>query len=211
MAVASAATALAVKQGARLVMSPASRVYLDMKDDATTRLGLNWAGYVELRDAYGWDPAGLFPGVTEANVLGVEAPLWTETIVTMADLETMVLPRLPAVAEIGWSAQASRSWDAFRARVAMHGVRWDAMRVEDYRVAAGGVGRRRSASPTLTGRALSRHRFSERLWPRLGTPGTVGLSPRRLRGRVREAFAIREGSVLLSSVRAGRKGAARHP
>ena len=83
MAVASAAAASAVTQGARFVMSPASKVYLDMKYDASTALGLNWAGYVELRVAYDWNPTGMFEGVTEANVLGVEAPLWTETIVTM--------------------------------------------------------------------------------------------------------------------------------
>ena len=128
MAAASGAMALAVGQGARVVMSPASKVYLDMKYDAQTTLGLNWAGYVDVRDAYEWDPAAMFADVAEAHILGVEAPLWTETIVTMADLEWMVLPRLPAVAEVGWSAQAGRTWESFgrrargaRAAVGCHG------------------------------------------------------------------------------------------
>ncbi len=130
---AGAAAVSAVAQGARLVMSPASKVYLDMKYTPSTVLGLNWAGYVELRDTYAWDPGALIPGVTDEHVLGVEAPLWTETIVTMSDLESMVLPRLLAVADLGWTAQASREWNAFTARVAMHGLRWDAMGVSYYR------------------------------------------------------------------------------
>lgn len=130
---AGAAAVSAVAQGARLVMSPASKVYLDMKYTPATVLGLNWAGYVELRDTYAWDPGALIPGVTDAHVLGVEAPLWTETIVTMSDLESMVLPRLLAVADVGWAAQASREWNAFTSRVAMHGLRWDVMGVSYYR------------------------------------------------------------------------------
>jgi hexosaminidase len=129
---ASAAAASAVRQGARLVLSPASRVYLDMKYTPDTVLGLKWAGFVELRDAYDWDPAAMFPGVSEASVAGVEAPLWTETIVTMADIERMVLPRLPAVAEVGWSSQTARSWASFSERIALHGARWEAMGLAYY-------------------------------------------------------------------------------
>ena len=86
-----------------------------------------------MRDAYDWDPAALFAVVAEADILGVEAPLWTETLVTMADLETMALPRLPAVAEVGWSAQSARSWESFRTRIAVHALRWDVMPVAYYR------------------------------------------------------------------------------
>ncbi|MES1170042.1 MAG: family 20 glycosylhydrolase, partial [Leifsonia sp.] len=68
------------------------------------RLGQDWAdGPTSLRQSYEWDPARIVPGLTEAHILGVEAPLWTETIVTVADIEEMVFPRLAAVAEIAWS------------------------------------------------------------------------------------------------------------
>ena len=42
----------AARAGAQLLMSPGSKAYLDMKYDATTELGLEWAGHIELRDAY---------------------------------------------------------------------------------------------------------------------------------------------------------------
>jgi hexosaminidase len=123
----------AAEQGAQLVMSPADRVYLDMKYDADTPLGLDWAGHVELRDSYDWDPAALVDGVGEDAILGVEAPLWTETIGTLEQLETMLLPRLCAVAEVAWSPHAVRDWEEFRVRVAAEGEVWDAAGVAYHR------------------------------------------------------------------------------
>jgi hexosaminidase len=116
----------AVAQGARLIMSPADHVYLDMKYDASTPLGLEWAGHVEVRDAYDWDPATLVDGVGEDDVAGVEAAVWTETLRTWADVETMLLPRLCAVAEVAWTPAERRDWDDFRTRVAGEAARWDA-------------------------------------------------------------------------------------
>nr|BFE83359.1 hypothetical protein GCM10020093_059600 [Planobispora longispora] len=57
----------AVRQGGKLIMSPASRTYLDMKYDDGTRLGLRWAGLIELEDAYDWDPATTIPGAGTAR------------------------------------------------------------------------------------------------------------------------------------------------
>jgi hexosaminidase len=103
-------------QGLPLIMSPAPRTYLDQKYDDSTALGLKWAGNVDVRDAYEWDPATV---IEEAEVLGVEAALWTETTETRDDVDSMVFPRLPAVAEVGWSAR--QDWEDFRTRLAAHG------------------------------------------------------------------------------------------
>ena len=124
--------AAAVAQGAKVILSPASRIYLDMKYDETTPLGLNWAGYVSVRAAYDWEPATLLAGVGEADVLGVEAALWSETLTTIDDIETMLFPRLPGVAEVAWSA-AGRDWEGYRARLAGHGPRWEKREVRFFR------------------------------------------------------------------------------
>jgi hexosaminidase len=121
----------AAAQGARLIMSPADRVYLDMKYDPGTPLGQSWAGHVELRDSYDWDPATLVEGVGEEAIIGVEAPLWTETMTALGELETMIFPRLCAVAEVAWSP--ARDWEGFRARVAAEGARWDAAGIAFHR------------------------------------------------------------------------------
>ncbi|GAA4568789.1 beta-N-acetylhexosaminidase [Planotetraspora kaengkrachanensis] len=126
------AVATAAQRGTRLIMSPASRTYIDMKYNSRTTLGQNWAGYIDVKTAYDWDPGAYLKGVTAASVLGVEAPLWTETIVTGADIDYMAFPRLPAVAELGWSPQATHNWTAFKQRLGAQGPRWHVMGVNYY-------------------------------------------------------------------------------
>jgi hexosaminidase len=123
---------LAVKQGNQLIMSPGPRTYLDMKYTAATELGLRWAGYIELRTAYDWDPATYTPGLRETSILGVEAPLWSETVQNLNSAQYLLVPRLPALAEVAWSAQAQRSWDGFRARIAAHAPRWRLLGINFY-------------------------------------------------------------------------------
>jgi hexosaminidase len=122
-----------VARGGKVILSPGPKTYLDMKYDSTTVLGLRWAGLIEVRDAYDWNPATLLPGITETAVLGVEAPLWAETLVKLQDYEYMAFPRLVALAEVGWSPQASRNWETFRLRLAGHGPRLSALGVNFYR------------------------------------------------------------------------------
>jgi hexosaminidase len=118
--------ARAAANGNKVIMSPADRVYLDMKYDAGTPLGLDWAGLVEVDRAYPWDPAERLPGVGEEALLGVEAALWAETLRSIADVQTMTFPRLLAVAEIGWSPRRTHDWESFRERLAAFGPRWTA-------------------------------------------------------------------------------------
>jgi hexosaminidase len=125
--------ATAVKRGAKVILSPASRAYLDMQYDPSTPLGLHWAGFVEVRDSYEWDPATQLAGVAEQDVLGVEAALWSETLRTLADVDYLAFPRLLGIAEIGWSPAAGRAWEEYRKRLAAHGPRLAALGVNFYR------------------------------------------------------------------------------
>lgn len=122
----------AVQQGAKIIMSPAIKAYMDMQYDSTTRLGLHWAAFVEVDNAYNWDPASIAKGVTRKDVVGIEAPLWTETIKTMDDIEYMVFPRLLGYAEIGWSAPKDRTWEAYKKRLAHHGTYMKAKNINFY-------------------------------------------------------------------------------
>jgi hexosaminidase len=122
----------AVGQGAKVIMSPANKAYLDMKYDSSTKLGLSWAGYIEVNDAYDWDPANYVSGVSESNIAGIEAPLWSETLVTLDDIEYMAFPRVLGYAEIGWSPENGRSWDKYKLRLAAHGPRLTALGIKFY-------------------------------------------------------------------------------
>jgi hexosaminidase len=116
-----------------LILSPGNRAYLDMKYDRDTALGLNWAGLIPVRTAYDWDPATLVPEAAAGAILGVEAPMWSETVANMRDVEFLALPRLAAIAELGWSPERSHNWDDFGRRLGALGPRWSAMGINFYR------------------------------------------------------------------------------
>ncbi len=63
----------------------------------------------------------MIDGVTDADILGVEAPLWTETVRDLDDVDALAFPRIAAAAEAAWSPAAAsipeRTWESFRARV----------------------------------------------------------------------------------------------
>jgi len=125
--------ARAAAAGHQVIMSPADRSYLDMKYDESSPYGLDWAGLLGVHRAYDWDPADRLPGVGEESLLGVEAPLWSETLRDIADVQYMTFPRLPAIAEVGWSPRAARDWPSFRRRLAAFGSRWAAQGVNYFR------------------------------------------------------------------------------
>ena len=129
-----ARVAAAARAGAKLLMEPAEHAYLDQKYDPSTQLGVHWAGYVGVPQSYDWDPATFMPGVQPGSVAGVEAVLWTETMSTPQQLQTMLLPRLPALAEVGWTPQADRVWSSFRLRLAAQAPRWDVQQLAWTRV-----------------------------------------------------------------------------
>jgi len=123
---------LAFRQGAKLILSPASKVYIDMKYTPQTELGLDWAGFVELRTSYDWDPVTYLNGVPETSILGIEAPLWSETIQNITAAEYLAVPRIPAVAELSWTPAAQRNWESFRSRIAGNAARWRLLGINYY-------------------------------------------------------------------------------
>jgi hexosaminidase len=121
----------AVDAGGRLISSPAIYAYLDIMYDIQTPIGLNWVGFTDVDKAYEWDP--VLSGVNESDVIGVEAPLWTETVETREHIDLLAFPRLSGHAEIAWSAADGRTWQEYRQRLAHHGERLDALGVGYYR------------------------------------------------------------------------------
>ena len=114
----------AVDAGATVVLSPADRLYLDMKYDTSTVLGLTWAGIPDERMSYDWEIADKFSSLPEDAIAGVEAPLWSETLGTLEDFEYMAFPRLAGVAEHGWTSASLRDWAEYRIRLGAQSARW---------------------------------------------------------------------------------------
>jgi hexosaminidase len=104
-----------------------------MKYERQTPIGLDWAGTIDVRDAYDWDPAAISADLPESAILGIEAPLWTETVTTIRELELLAFPRLAEIAELAWSPRNRRAWPEFKGRLAAQAPRWTALGVNFYR------------------------------------------------------------------------------
>ncbi|NNM06466.1 MAG: family 20 glycosylhydrolase, partial [Gemmatimonadetes bacterium] len=83
--------------------------------------------------SYDWTVEGLFGNLPEESIAGVEAPLWSETIDDVHDIEYLAFPRLAGVAEIGWSEESNRSWDEYKLRLGAQGARWVALGINYFR------------------------------------------------------------------------------
>ena len=103
-----------------------------MKYHESSPLGLDWAGLISVKDAYEWEPASYMIGLAESDILGIEAPLWSETLRTMKDIEYLAFPRIIGIAELAWS-QKGQDWEDFKLRLAAHGKRMEAMGINFFR------------------------------------------------------------------------------
>lgn len=109
---------LAKTKRMKLIMSPAKRAYLDMQYDSLSKHGLHWAAFITVKDGYDWQPETYTEGIEKDAILGIEAPLWSETISNSTELEYLAFPRILGYAELGWSAPSARNWEDYRIRLA---------------------------------------------------------------------------------------------
>lgn len=108
------------KKNMKMIIAIAQKAYLDMKYNKDTPYGLDWAGYIPIETAYNWDPTDYAP---KNLVLGIEAPLWTETISTVEQMDYMIYPRLLGYGEIGWTPKEQRNWNEYKLRLKSQGPR----------------------------------------------------------------------------------------
>lgn len=118
------------KSGIKYVISAADHAYMDMKYDGNSEFGLTWATYNPVDDAYNWDPLNYG---TKDQIVGIEAPLFSETLASDYALDYMIYPRLAGHAEIGWTPKEMRSWDEYKTRLIPQKDRWTYEGIQFYR------------------------------------------------------------------------------
>ena len=121
----------AVKKGMKVILSPAKKAYLDMQYDPLSKHGLHWAAYIPVDSAYVWTPE-TYSGIPKENILGVEAPLWSETITDISELEYLAFPRAIGYSELSWSTQENRNWEDYKERLAKQAPFLERMNVNYY-------------------------------------------------------------------------------
>jgi hexosaminidase len=124
----------AVAASVPVIVSPLGNCYLDVpyaepSADAAQagrqgRAGLRLYAPATVAASFGWEPAETLGPGGAAQVAGVEAAIWAETIADFDDLTFLLLPRLPGVAHKAWSSPQSAAWADHRDRLARHGRLW---------------------------------------------------------------------------------------
>jgi hexosaminidase len=123
---------MALKKGMKVILSPAKKTYLDMQYDTLSKHGLHWAAYIPVDTAYVWTPETYVDQIPKDMILGVEAPLWSETISNIEELEYLAFPRIIGYSELSWSLEENRDWENFRVRLANQTPFLDMMNVKYY-------------------------------------------------------------------------------
>ncbi|MFE6030688.1 beta-N-acetylhexosaminidase [Streptomyces niveus] len=125
----------ALTQGSPLLISPTTWLYFDRQhadtssdaaqEEARGRLGLPMSPATSIRTGIEWDPVENTPGVrTDAQIAGVEAAMWCETVTDQDDLEVLLLPRLGGLAEKAWARRTSTDWSEYAARLGRQSAAW---------------------------------------------------------------------------------------
>lgn len=97
-----------LKQGRKTIISKFTPYYLDYAH-----------GMHPLRNVYEFNPLIVPEGFATGaeNIIGVEAPLWTEYVLTEEKATKMTFPRLLAVAETGWTFAQNKNLKAFKQKL----------------------------------------------------------------------------------------------
>lgn len=114
---------LATAQGNRVVMCPNAVMYFDAQQDKNT-----------LSNVYRFEPflEGLSPE-QQALIMGVQGNLWTEWIPSWDRVEYLIMPRMLALSEVGWTMPENKDWKKFQKKVIDQLPRLDVMGI-NYRI-----------------------------------------------------------------------------
>jgi hexosaminidase len=84
-------------------------------------VGRRWDGFNDLQQVYE------FPGHDSAQVLGMQASMWTETVQTKARADFMIFPRLTAIAEAAWTDGTNKDYENYQHRLKSMLERYDVL------------------------------------------------------------------------------------
>jgi hexosaminidase len=106
--------ASAFKKDYKVVLCPRVPCYFDFVQDNSHRVGRRWNGFSSIERLYKF-PKGL--KIVENQVAGIQANLWTETVITDKRLHFMIYPRLQALAESAWTSPKNKNLTSFNTRL----------------------------------------------------------------------------------------------
>ncbi|MDR0711533.1 MAG: beta-N-acetylhexosaminidase [Prevotellaceae bacterium] len=118
----------AIRRGNKVIMTPSSHAYLDYYQANPKTEPHAIGGYLPIWKVYAYEPT--LPGLTteeSKRVLGFQGNVWTEYMPNFGHVLYMAYPRAAAIAEVGWTPKAKRSYDDFQDRLIQLMTRYDVM------------------------------------------------------------------------------------
>ena len=114
----------AAQRGLKSIIVPYSHLYLDFQQaqDADRPVDEPYNGgwgVNTLDEIYSLNPLGALSG-KEDFAIGVQGNMWTETTNDIDEVEYQLLPRMFALAEIGWLPSSKKNWTSFYKRLQSH-------------------------------------------------------------------------------------------
>lgn len=108
----------AAKRGLTTILSPQIPYYINRRQskDVWEPRSQGW-GTETVEAVYNYVPMKNVAENLQEKYMGVQANFWTEWVENTSKLQYLLLPRLAAVAEAGWTLQAERSYPDFLKRL----------------------------------------------------------------------------------------------
>lgn len=107
-------------KGYPIVMCPRLPMYLDYAQDSLQVHGVAWErfGVNSYDKIYNYTPFNYDVNYPEGSrILGIQANIWTERVITENRLDYLVFPRIAALAESAWTEEANKNLDDFNRRL----------------------------------------------------------------------------------------------
>lgn len=115
---ANAAAKQAAKQGMNTILSPQIPYYINRKQSKLPTEPMSQGHGTETVEAvYNYQPLKDVDAALQPYYKSVQANFWTEWVTEPSVLEYLMLPRLAAVAEAGWTPQEKRNYEDFKERI----------------------------------------------------------------------------------------------
>lgn len=108
----------AAKLGMNTILSPQIPYYINRKQaNLPTEPKTQGQGTETVEAVYNYQPLNGVDAELQPYYMGVQANFWSEWVIEPSVLEYLILPRLAAVAEAGWTPQEKRSFESFKKRI----------------------------------------------------------------------------------------------
>lgn len=106
------------KKHRNVIMTPVQYLYFDQQYIRSKKEpGHTWSTPVSTKKTYSFDPG------TSPYIRGIQACLWSETLLNEKIADYLAWPRVLALSEVAWTEQENRKWKEFQKRASDQGLK----------------------------------------------------------------------------------------